>query len=47
MNKTGKQIALILLIVVLAIAIFKMNDITKPKVEPLQYSDFMIKKLNL
>lgn len=44
MNKTGKQIALILLIVVLAIAIFKMNDITKPKIEPLQYSDF-IKKI--
>jgi cell division protease FtsH len=41
MNKTGKQIAVILLIVVLAIAIFKMNDITKPKVEPLQYSDFI------
>ena len=45
MNKTGKQIALILLIVVLAIAIFKMNDITKPKIEPLQYSDF-IKKIH-
>jgi cell division protease FtsH len=43
MNKTGKQIALILLILVLGIAIFKMNDITKPKIEPLQYSDFIKK----
>ncbi len=45
MNKAGKQIALLLLIVVLAIAIFKMNDYTKPKIESLQYSDF-IKKVN-
>ncbi len=43
MNKTGKQIALLLLIVVLAIAIFKMNDTSKPKVETLQYSDFLRK----
>ncbi|HSV98250.1 MAG TPA: ATP-dependent zinc metalloprotease FtsH [Spirochaetota bacterium] len=43
MNRTGKQIALLLLIVVLAIAIFKMNDTTKPKVESLQYSDFLRK----
>ncbi|HNU90412.1 MAG TPA: ATP-dependent zinc metalloprotease FtsH [Spirochaetota bacterium] len=43
MNKTGKQIALLLLIVVLAIAIFKMNDTTKPRVEALQYSDFLRK----
>ncbi len=43
MNKTGKQIALLLLIVVLAIAIFKMNDTTKPKIETLQYSDFLRK----
>ena len=43
MNKTGKQIALLLLIVVLAIAIFKMNDTTKPRVETLQYSDFLRK----
>jgi len=43
MNRTGKQIALLLLIVVLAIAIFKMNDTTKPKVETLQYSDFLRK----
>jgi len=31
--------------VVLAVAIFKMNDYSKPKVEPLQYSDF-IKKVH-
>lgn len=43
MNKAGKQIALLLLIVMLAIAIFKMNDYTKPKVESLQYSDFVKK----
>ncbi|TAL39018.1 MAG: ATP-dependent zinc metalloprotease FtsH [Spirochaetes bacterium] len=43
MNKAGKQIALLLLIVVLAVAIFKMNDYTKPKIEPLQYSDFVKK----
>jgi len=45
MNKAGKQIALLLLIIVLAIAIFKMNDYTRPKVEQLQYSDF-IKKVS-
>lgn len=44
MNKAGKQIALLLLIVALAIAIFKMNDYSRPKIEPLQYSDF-IKKI--
>ena len=43
MNKAGKQIALILLIIVLAIAIFRMNDFNKPKVEQLQYSDFIKK----
>ncbi len=43
MNKAGKQIALLLLIVVLAVAIFKMNDYNKPKIEPLQYSDFVKK----
>jgi cell division protease FtsH len=43
MNKAGKQIALLLLIVVLAIAIFKMNDYNRPKVESLQYSDFIKK----
>ncbi len=43
MNKAGKQIALLLLIVVLAVAIFKMNDYTRPKVESLQYSDFVRK----
>ncbi len=43
MNKAGKQIALILLIIVLAVAIFRMNDFDKPKVEQLQYSDFIKK----
>jgi len=43
MNKAGKQIALILLIIVLAIAIFRMNDFNKPKIEQLQYSDFIKK----
>ncbi len=43
MNRVGKQIALLLLIVVLAVAIFKMNDYSKPKIESLQYSDFIKK----
>ncbi|MBN2041833.1 MAG: ATP-dependent zinc metalloprotease FtsH [Spirochaetes bacterium] len=45
MNKTGKNIALVLLIVMLVIAIYKMNDINKKDVESLQYSDF-IKKVH-
>ena len=44
MNKGGKQLALILLIVVLVIAIYKMDNINKPKVEILQYSD-LVKKI--
>ncbi len=43
MNKTGKNIALVLLIIILIMAIYKMNDINKQKVEPLQYSDFIKK----
>ncbi len=43
MNKNGKNIALVLLIAVLIMAIYKMNDMNKPKVESLQYSDFIKK----
>ncbi len=43
MNKTGKHIALALLVVMLIIAIYKMNDINKQNVESLQYSDFIKK----
>ncbi len=43
MNKAAKQVALLLLIVVLAIAIFRMNEINSQKVEQLQYSDFIKK----
>ena len=44
MNKGGKQIALILMIVVLVIAIYKMDNFNKPQIEQLQYSD-LIKKI--
>ena len=43
MNKNGKNIALVLLVAVLIMAIYKMNDVNKPKVESLQYSDFIKK----
>jgi cell division protease FtsH len=43
MNKAAKQVALLLLIALLAIAIFRMNDINSQKVEQLQYSDFIKK----
>ncbi|MBN2403024.1 MAG: ATP-dependent zinc metalloprotease FtsH [Spirochaetes bacterium] len=43
MNKNGKNIALVLLVAVLVMAIYKMNDVTKQKVESLQYSDFIKK----
>ncbi|MEW6526334.1 MAG: ATP-dependent zinc metalloprotease FtsH [Spirochaetota bacterium] len=43
MNKAAKQVALLLLIALLAIAIFRMNDINTQKVEQLQYSDFIKK----
>jgi hypothetical protein len=41
MSKAGKQIALLMLIVVLAIAFFKLSDYRAPQVEVLQYSDFI------
>ncbi len=44
MNKRGKQIALILMIFVLIIAIYKMDSINKPDIDQLQYSD-LIKKI--
>ncbi|MCX8124398.1 MAG: ATP-dependent zinc metalloprotease FtsH [Spirochaetes bacterium] len=43
MNKAAKQVALLLLIALLAIAIFRMNDMNTQKVEQLQYSDFIKK----
>jgi cell division protease FtsH len=43
MNKNGKNIALVLLVAVLIMAIYKMNDVNKQKVESLQYSDFIKK----
>jgi cell division protease FtsH len=43
MNKSGKNIALVLLIIILVMGIYKMNDMNKQKVEPLQYSDFIKK----
>jgi cell division protease FtsH len=43
MNKNGKNIALVLLVAVLIMAIYKMNDVNKPKLESLQYSDFIKK----
>ncbi|MFH0975978.1 MAG: ATP-dependent zinc metalloprotease FtsH [Spirochaetota bacterium] len=43
MNKNVKNIALALLIVILIMAIYKMNDVNKQKVESLQYSDFIKK----
>jgi cell division protease FtsH len=43
MNKNGKNIALVLLVAVLLLAIYKMNDVNKQKVESLQYSDFIKK----
>ncbi len=43
MNKVAKQVALLLLIALLAIAIFRMNDMNTQKVEQLQYSDFIKK----
>ena len=43
MNKNGKNIALVLLIAVLILAIYKMNDVNKQDVESLQYSDFIKK----
>ncbi len=44
MNKNGKQVALVLLIVVLVMAIYKMNEIERPNIEQLQYSD-LVKKV--
>ncbi len=44
MNKGGKQIALILMIVVLVLAIYKMDNFNKPQIDQLQYSD-LIKKI--
>ncbi len=41
MSKAGKQIALLMLIGVLAIAFFKLSDYRAPQVEALQYSEFM------
>jgi cell division protease FtsH len=43
MNKNGKNVALVLLVAVLIMAIYKMNDVNKQKVESLQYSDFIKK----
>ncbi|MDY6935448.1 MAG: ATP-dependent zinc metalloprotease FtsH [Spirochaetota bacterium] len=43
MNKSGKQIALILVVVILAIAIYRMNNISKTSIDTLQYSDFIKK----
>jgi cell division protease FtsH len=44
MNKGGKQIALILMIALLVIAIYKMDNFNKPSIDQLQYSD-LIKKI--
>ncbi len=41
MSKVGKQIALLMLIGVLAIAFFKLSDYRAPQVEALQYSEFI------
>ena len=41
MGKAGKQIALLLLIIVLVVAIYRMHDMAKPKMDVLQYSDFI------
>ena len=43
MNKSGKNIALVLLVAFLVLAIYKMNDVNKQNVESLQYSDFIKK----
>ncbi|MCX7679312.1 MAG: ATP-dependent zinc metalloprotease FtsH, partial [Spirochaetes bacterium] len=41
MGKAGKQIALLLLIGVLAVAFFRLSDYSRPRVERLKYSDFI------
>jgi cell division protease FtsH len=41
MGKAGKQIALLLLIVVLGVAFFRLSEISKPRAERLQYSEFV------
>jgi len=46
MNKTAKQIALVLLIGVLGIAIFRMGSMPRQNIENLQYSDFYKKVLD-
>ncbi|HQO02241.1 MAG TPA: ATP-dependent zinc metalloprotease FtsH [Spirochaetota bacterium] len=41
MSKAGKQIALLMLIVVLAIAFFRLSDYRTPQIETMQYSEFV------
>ncbi len=41
MGKAGKQIALLLLIGVLAVAFFRLSDYSRPRVERLKYSEFI------
>ncbi|HPA71906.1 MAG TPA: AAA family ATPase, partial [Spirochaetota bacterium] len=41
MGKAGKQIALLLLIVVLGVAFFRLSEISKPRVDKLKYSEFV------
>ncbi len=41
MGKAGKQIALLLLIVVLGVAFFRLSDYSRPSVDKIQYSEFM------
>ena len=41
MGKSGKQIALLLLIVVLGVAFFRLSDYSKPRVDKIGYSDFI------
>ncbi|MDY6968986.1 MAG: ATP-dependent zinc metalloprotease FtsH [Spirochaetota bacterium] len=46
MSKRGKQIAFIMIIGVLMLAIYKMNDVPRTNIESLQYSDFIKKIYN-
>ncbi len=41
MGKTGKQIALLLMIALLGIAFFRMSKISEPRAEKLKYSEFI------
>lgn len=41
MGKAGKQIALLLLIGVLAVAFFRLSDYSRPRIERLKYSEFI------